>query len=502
MTDDTTSMGEGTEGRLSEAALRTIFHSVNDAIIVHDAETGAIIDVNETMCGMYGYSREKARQLTVEELNSGEPPCTEQEAIENMQKAACGESQIYEWHAKKSDGELFWVEMSMRRAYVGDELRVLAIAREITERKRREEELEALTTRLELALEETGTGVWEWDLRTDELIWDETSKCLFGYGPGEFPNRFAGFADRLPDEDLTCVEQAVEEAIDTHTECEVEFRVDLPDGTQRWLQACGITEYDADGKPVRMVGVQTDVTERVVAAQLVEQQRDGLELLNSVVRHDIRNDLQLIDAYTEMLAETDHNDRYLSVIRRATTNAVDLTTTARELSEVMLQPDFEPEPIDLKPVLQAEIDAVRQSYTEAKITVKGAIPDVLVLADELLAAVFRNLIKNAVQHNRGETPGVWVSVDCFDGLVEIRVADDGPGVDDAHSETIFGKGSQGLDSDGTGIGLYLVQSLVDGYGGDVWVEDRERPNSITDRPRTDNNDPTGAVFVVQLTRVE
>ena len=501
MTGGPDSAGDGDRQRLSEAALRTVFNSVNDAIFVHDAETGAIIDVNETMCEMYGYSREDARELTVEDLSSGEPPYSQAEAVENVRTAAEGEPQITEWHAEHSDGELFWVEVSMRRAYVGEELRVLVIARDITERKDRQAKLEALTTRLELALEETGTGVWEWDLRTDELRWDDTSECLFGYEPGGFPNRYAGFADRLSDDELRRVEAAVETAIETGSHCEVEFRIKLPDGERRWLRTHGVTEYDADGEPVRMIGVQIDVTERVVAARRVEQQRDALELLNSVVRHDIRNDLQLVDAYADMLAETDtdYNERYLSIIRRATADAIDLTSTAEELSEVMLQADPKPEPIALRPVLQAEIEAVSQSYTDSEITVEGEIPDVLVSAGPLLDAVFRNLLRNAIQHNRRETPGIWVSADCFDGRIEIRVADNGAGIDKAEKETIFGKGNQGLDSDGTGIGLYLVESLIEGYGGDVWVEDRGRPTYSGSRSQTEDDEPTGAVFVVQLT---
>jgi len=122
----------------------------------------------------------------------------------------------------------------------------------------------------------------------------------------------------------------------------------------------------------------------------------------------------------------------------------------------------------------------------------------MMTADELLDAFFRNLLKNAIQHNRQETPGIWVSVDCLAETVEIRIADNGPGVDDAHKETIFGKGNQGLDSDGTGIGLYLVQSLVDRYGGDVWVDDREPPSASNDQLQTAANESTGAVFVVQL----
>ena len=370
----------------------------------------------------------------------------------------------------------------------------------VTERHRREQQLTALNTRLSLALAETDTGVWELDLDTEELIFDEASERLYGYDPGAFPGTVEAFADRVSDTDFAAVEANIEHAIETGEEYRADFRVDHPDGGYRWIQTRGVVQSDADGEPERILGIQTDVTERVVAAQSIEQQRDGLELLNSVVRHDIRNDLQLIDAYAQMLGETEneHNEQHLSVIRRATNNAVDLTTTARELAEVMLQTDPQPEPVALRPVLEAEIDAVRQSYPESEIIIEGSIPDVMVSADELLDAVFRNLLKNAIQHNRQETPGIWVSVDCLDETVEIRIADNGLGVDDAHKETIFGKGKQGLDSDGTGIGLYLVQSLVDRYGGDVWVEDRNPPSASSNQLQTAANESTGAVFVVQL----
>ena len=126
----------------------------------------------------------------------------------------------------------------------------------------------------------------------------------------------------------------------------------------------------------------------------------------------------------------------------------------------------------------------------------------MVSADELLDAVFRNLLKNAIQHNRQEIPDIWVSIDCLAETVEIRIADNGPGVDDAHKETIFGRGKQGLDSDGTGIGLYLVQSLAGRYGGNVWVEDRKRLSVSSNPLQTDDSESTGAIFVVQLSIYE
>lgn len=97
--------------------------------------------------------------------------------------------------------------------------------------------------------------------------------------------------------------------------------------------------------------------------------------------------------------------------------------------------------------------------------------------------MFRNLLQNAILHNDKEIPKVTITATTEEEMVEIRIADNGPGVPDGQKERIFGKGEKGLESAGTGIGLYLVRSLVESYGGDVWVED---------------NEPEGSVFVVQL----
>jgi signal transduction histidine kinase len=93
-----------------------------------------------------------------------------------------------------------------------------------------------------------------------------------------------------------------------------------------------------------------------------------------------------------------------------------------------------------------------------------------------------------VTHNDTDEPTIQVRARQRDGCVELRFVDDGPGVSDERKAEIFGKGNQSVDSEGTGIGLYLVKKLTRNYGGDVWVEDR-----------ADGKD--GAVFVVELPTV-
>ncbi|MFN8626157.1 MAG: PAS domain S-box protein [Candidatus Binatia bacterium] len=137
--------------RQSEERFRTIFDSVNDAIFVHDPATGAIVDVNRRMCELYGYTRAEVLRLDAGALSSGEPPYTQADALAVMRRAAKGEPQLVEWRARNSAGHLFWMEMSLRRARIGAEDRLLVTARDITEHKRYQVELQRAKAAAEAA---------------------------------------------------------------------------------------------------------------------------------------------------------------------------------------------------------------------------------------------------------------------------------------------------------------------------------------------------------------
>jgi signal transduction histidine kinase len=248
------------------------------------------------------------------------------------------------------------------------------------------------------------------------------------------------------------------------------------------------TPLVADEADTGRILTLTDVTEEVEHERALEEQRDALELLNQVLRHDIRNDIQLIQTHTELLEthvdEAGHT--HVETVRDSAENAVDLTRTARELAEVMQQNDTDTEAIALDHTLIELRDQIASTYPEAEIRIEGDLPSVAVVGTDMLDSAFRNLLTNAIQHNDTPRPEVTISVAERDGRAVVRIADNGPGIPDGQKELIFGEGERGLDSQGTGLGLYLVQSLVYGYGGDVRVED---------------NDPAGSVFVVELPTV-
>lgn len=161
----------------------------------------------------------------------------------------------------------------------------------------------------------------------------------------------------------------------------------------------------------------------------------------------------------------------------------DLTNAARNMEQLLLSEDDVRKPIGVRPMLQAEIAEVRSGYPAAEIPLEGQIPDVAVLADDMLDAVFGNLLQNAIQHNESETPRVTVTAVRREDVRRLSIADNGPGIPDERKQAIFGEGENGLETAGTGLGLYLVDSLVEVYDGAVWAEDI---------------DPIGSVFHVDL----
>lgn len=173
----------------------------------------------------------------------------------------------------------------------------------------------------------------------------------------------------------------------------------------------------------------------------------------------------------------------LDRVLRTVQHTSDLTDTLHDIVDGF-EPGSDPvvEPTPLRSHLRDQLDSCRETFPEATFTT-DEIPDVAVRANPLLGSVFQNILSNAVRHNDSDDPSVVVTTRRSGDRIQVRIADDGPGVRDERKAAIFGRGKKGLESPGSGLGLYLVDTIVDHYDGDVWIED---------------NDPRGAVFVVDL----
>ena len=409
---------------------------------------------------------------------------------EALSSHVAGETEYYdtEHRMRTADGSWKWIRdigKVVERDAAGDPVRAVGIHLDVDDQKRREAELERTRTLIERTQESASIGWWEVDLVDESLTWSNEVYRIHGVptdGPVELPDAF-GFYH--PD-DADAVETAFERLKSAGESYDLEVRVVTTAGETRWVRAIGDPQFGGDGAVTGALGLFQDVTELKEYERTLEEQRDNLNLLNQVVRHDIRNQLMVVEAYTELLADSlsDEQSRtYARTVVGAARQATDITETARDVTEVLLQVGADRTPVSLRAELNGQIEQVRSDEDRATVAVDGPIPDVRVLADDLLEAVFRNLLTNAVVHNDKSVAEIAVSARVADGSVRVSIADNGPGIADDHKEQVFQEGEKGLESGGTGLGLYLVKALVDEYDGDVWVED---------------NEPTGCVFAVEL----
>lgn len=376
----------------------------------------------------------------------------------------------------------YWVEIDV---YPDDD-GLSVFSREITERKARERELTRAKRRLDAIVENTSEAIYIKDRGGEYLFINEVGAEVFDSTPEEIVGKTDS---ELFDSESVSDIRADDKQVMEDEESQTWERVRYVDGDELVFIDDKFPYRDERGEVVGIMGVSRDITERKRYERQLEEQRDALDVLNEIVRHDIRNNLELIGGYSDQL--TEHvgagGEDYLDIVRNNAESAVELTNSAADLARAIRNDSPDYSSVALHTVLKTQIADIQNQSDDVSVEVTGELPQTHVLADDMLASLFGNLLRNAVVHNDKETPELTISATETGEMVSVEIADNGPGVPVEDRSRVFGKGEKGVESEGTGIGLYLAQTLVDRYGGEIRVED---------------NAPEGAVFIITLPTVE
>ena len=220
--------------------------------------------------------------------------------------------------------------------------------------------------------------------------------------------------------------------------------------------------------------------------RVVRHRTEQLEFLNGVLRHNIRNGIQVIDSNAQLLAaamepDTDQRER-IDRIRERSRDLSTLTEKIRSITDTLTSEGERVWPIDLGPMLSVAVERVSEEYD---VTIEGEFDDELtVLANGLVADVFEAVVRNAAEHIEEGPAIVEIDIEPMGEWLQVRIADNGPGVSDHFKESLFER-DVGVSQTAHGFGLYFVAVMMDLYGGDVWFED---------------NEPTGAIAVLEFQR--
>lgn len=221
------------------------------------------------------------------------------------------------------------------------------------------------------------------------------------------------------------------------------------------------------------------VTFHDVGDYLRQQQR--LEVLNRVFRHNLRTETQIVMGYADRLDDEDDDVR---ILKKHTREIADLGEKAREIITIFDQEQAGAQPTSLSVMLEDAVEAVRENYTNVSVEL-DRVDDGYRVAT-LLEPVFENVLENAVEHNPDTSPWVGVSVDPGADTVTVRIADDGPGMDESEYGVIA-EGTETPLEHASGLGLWLIHWGTQVAGGTV---------------RFEENEPTGTVVSVEVPRLD
>ena len=270
--------------RESEDKLRTIFENEPECVKLLD-RGGRVLEMNPAGLRMIeADSLERVRGAEVSEVLSE----TDRPRFAEMLAAVFrGENRTLEFEVRGLAGTRRLLETHSVPLWDADRREVralLGVTRDVTERRRAEDQTRASEERLRLALIAGRMGTFDWDIRTGRVVWSESHFDLWGYPPEERPEvSYGTYVDRVHPDDRDSVEVTIRRSMRDNSPYRDEYRIVLPNGTERWISGRGEFQYAPSGDAVRMLGTVQDVTDRKRAELAVsESERRYRELADAI----------------------------------------------------------------------------------------------------------------------------------------------------------------------------------------------------------------------------
>ncbi len=427
-----------------------------------------------------------------------------------------GDSVDSEYRIRTPDGEEKWIldRAFAIRAEDGSIVRIGGIAEDVTKRKQSETLLKRTADRLTLAARAGGVGIWDYDLVSGELVWDEQMFSLYGITKAEFSGAYDAWQAGLHPEDRERGDAEIHAAIRGENEFDTEFRVVWPDGSVHHIRALALVTRDASGVATKIVGTNWDITaqKRAGEALLASNRRLEQETVRANhlaveaekanaakseflanMSHEIRTPMNGVIGMAELLLDSDLTEEQRGYVQTVCACGESLL---RVINDILDFSRIEARKLELKTEdfdLYALLDEL-SSTLGLSADAKGL--ELIILADPQVPALVRgdegrlrqiliNLTGNAIKFTgRGEV-AVRVAVEearDFDCLLRFSVRDTGIGIPENKIGLLFDKFMQ-VDTSttrkfgGTGLGLAISKQLVELMGGNIGVISEEGAGS-------------------------
>ncbi len=469
--------------RAGSEQLKAIYNTVNEAIFVHQAQTGRILDCNQRACEIYGYAHEQLVGMSIGEISEGGADHTQGRAMEWLNKTVARGAQLFEWRARRGDGSCFWVEVSLGAGSEGGQQYVVAAVRDITDRKRSEEALRSSEERF----------VTMFRLSPNALLISRLSDglCLkandaFSFLTGHAVDEILG-RSTLEDGlnlwvDPSLRQRMVAELAEGQSVRGIEGDVRRKDGTI--IRVLLSSSVFVIGQETCVISAIVDVTAKQAMEEVMRraQRLEALGVLAGGIAHDFNNLLAGVFGHLELAREA-LRDGTLMEAEQNVRDALSVSGRARALTQQLLTFAKGGAPLrkiqDLGELVRKSVTfATTGSNCEASFDFEKT--EALSSVDEnQMSQVIDNLVINAkqampdggrIEVRMGNVAGAAMPAHLpATDHVHISIRDHGVGIPREHQQRIFDPFFS-TKAQGSGLGLATSYSIVRKHDGHIEVE--------------------------------
>ncbi|ELZ31437.1 PAS/PAC sensor signal transduction histidine kinase [Halogeometricum pallidum JCM 14848] len=374
-----------------------------------------------------------------------------------------------EYRYRTADGSWVWFESRMSNATCDQLDGYVVSSRDISDRVEAERQHRELTARVQEISSVTDEVLWMFTGDFSELLFVNSAyEAVYGQSVEELEGDASAFLETVHPDDVPAVERAITRLTGGES-ADLEYRVNPKRnyGVWVWVQAQPILE---GGEVVRISGFTREVTDR-------HRRERQLSVMDNLLRHNLRNALNVILGYADLIDETTCDTVHLTdTIRTASEQLLQSAEKEREVVDI-LNRETTSDSVDLTAVTSAEIERTERRFPHADID--SSLPDsAVVYALSNLRLAVSELLENAIVHSERDRPSIAVSVREVRDGIELRVEDDAPPIPDIEAHVLRDPHAMTNVFHSTGLGLWLIYWIVELSDGDISLDSTTDGNRI------------------------
>jgi len=452
--------------RESEKKFKAFTNQSTEGITVADLE-GNYVFVNPAFCKMSGYTKQELLQMTIFDMKAkDQDPSGFSESIGALE----GVRHIVK--LRRKDKTEYLTEITGKVISLDKEKLALGTIRDITERQKSEVALRKSEEQYRLLFNFLPYGGEVLDTQGIIVNCSPSTAKMLGYEVSELIGK--PLIKLLTPDSVKIFQQDLPAVLNGNP-VSGEISMLKKDGSELNLLRAVEPIMSKDGELESILAINVDISERKKAEQVIIISRERLKMANKIVRHDLTNDLNVINSAINIFKHTSDPAMIEEIKKR-------VKKSIRAIDNYKKYEQFIDSRSDLKEIeLNRLITKISEEYPGVKINIEG---NGYVLADEALNSVFNNLISNSIKHGNSSQINIKILEKKEICLIELK--DNGNGIPDKIKDNIFEEGFKYGEKGNTGIGLHIVKTAIERYGGTITVDD---------------NKPQGANFTIKLKKV-